>query len=228
MQIPLARHRESPASALTSSSDSGSRTAAQQLIQVSAVSGDIIVQHYPRVGEEGTQRWLRRRSHRYAVHVRTRVVALAAGEGLQFLEECIQIAFSAQGSRSPVTRLALQLLAHLESLQKRHDLLLEIALLQRNRLKSIKNYYYYKSFYILHQHLNFLWMKVIKLKSSNFFMILRAKSFAIKFTFDLKTRSTGNYICKILIVWSFIYKGNIPLLIPLNFPWLNPNLLIGH
>jgi len=138
MQIPLARHRESPASALTSSSDSGSRTAAQQLIQISAVSGDIIVQHYPRVGEEGTQRWLRRRSHRYAVHVRTRVVALAAGQGLQFLEECIQIAFSAQSSRSPVTGLALQFLAHLESLQKRHDLLLEVALLQRNRLKSLK------------------------------------------------------------------------------------------
>lgn len=94
---------------LTRWSDSGSGTAASQsLAQIPSVAGHVVVQHDPRVGEEGTQRWLRGRTHRYTVHIRAGVIALAAGQRLQLLEECVQIPFAAEGRhRSLVTRLAL-------------------------------------------------------------------------------------------------------------------------
>lgn len=138
MQNQIRPHLKYIRPVLTSCSGSGSKATAHQLAQISAVSGDVVVQHNPRVGEKGTQRWLRRGAHRYAVHVRSGVVALATGQRLQLLEERIQVAFSAQRRRASMTGLSLQLLAHLEPLQKCHDLLLEISLLQRDRLKGGK------------------------------------------------------------------------------------------
>lgn len=93
---------------LTRWSDSGSEPPPASPWLKSSVAGHVVVQHDPRVGEEGTQRWLRGRTHRYTVHIRAGVIALAAGQRLQLLEECVQIPFAAEGRhRSLVTRLAL-------------------------------------------------------------------------------------------------------------------------
>lgn len=89
----------------------------------------LVLQRRFGIFEKWPQWWLWRRSNRQTVHVLPRVVSLAAGQWLELLKECVQIALAPQPRRSPLRNVPLKLVGNFEPLQQRNDALLKVSLL---------------------------------------------------------------------------------------------------
>lgn len=111
----------------------------------------------PGVGEERPQRWFRCRPDGQTVHVGPWILAVAARQLIQLLEQLVQLMPWPQSARMPA--LLPDLLRHLEPLQQGHDLLLEVPLLHSveiergtRRIRLIRRPLFIITLYLSVQH----------------------------------------------------------------------------